>query len=449
MVYYIYDKRLVEVSKNIPNIGSRAAVVQSLISSYDLLSYCDICVAQEATDENLLSFHSSDYIDVLKRAHLSNDLEKLEDSEEIKDFNLGYDCPLFEKIYDFAKLITGSSLTAAKLLVSKVSEVKKKLTTNVIKNVRPRSYLRMKNCMTVPKQIDSYDLSSNLTIDEGEFSKNYDLKDENLTHIIDKSTTKKYETEITIESCNEPVVAVNWFGGWHHAQRDEAGGFCYVNDIVIAIQYLLKFSKRVLYVDLDVHHGNGVEDAFLFSSRVMTFSIHKFETGFYPATGSLNDVGKGNGKFYTVNVPLRSGITDEKYTTIFKDIFLKIMEKYQPNCIVVQCGADCLAGDPLGGFNLTPVGMGECLKLILSQKLPTLVLGGGGYNIVNTSKCWTYLMSIILDQPISNDIPDTPFLNLYGPDFQLEVTKSLRKDENSDEYLRHLLSVVLHNLDNL
>lgn len=109
----------------------------------------------------------------------------------------------------------------------------------------------------------------------------------------------------------------------------------------------------------------------------MTFSLHKFEPGFYPATGSLNNVGEGNGKFYTINVPLKSGITDENYFKIFERLFYKIIKKYQPHCIVVQCGADCLAGDPLGGFNMTPVGMGKCLRVILDEMLPTLVLGGG------------------------------------------------------------------------
>ncbi|EEB14146.1 histone deacetylase, putative [Pediculus humanus corporis] len=368
--YYILDEKLINVSKNIPNIENRALVSQSLISSYNLLSQCEVCKCEEATLEDLSSFHSFEYIEILKKIQNSSDLEDMMNCSEIADFNLGYDCPLFEGILDFVKLIAGSSLTAAKKLI------------------------------------------------------------------------KKYMQNIPI--------SINWFGGWHHAQRDEAGGFCYVNDIVIAIQYLLKFFKRILYIDLDVHHGNGVENAFIFSPRVLTFSIHKYEPGYFPSTGSIDDIGEGRGKFFTVNVPLKSGIKDDKYIKIFNVIFNKIIEKYKPDSIVVQCGADTLPEDPLGGFNVTPYGIGECLKSIINVKLPLLILGGGGYNIANTSKFWTYLTSLILNYPISNDIPpDDPFLTLYGPEYEIKINPSLRKDENDDDYIEKVTTSVLDNLNGL
>lgn len=115
----------------------------------------------------------------------------------------------------------------------------------------------------------------------------------------------------------------------------------------------------------------------MFSPRVFTLSFHQFETGFYPLTGSLDNIGKGNGTYYNVNVPLKSGITDERYVKLFKEIVPKILEKYNPLCFVIQCGADCLPGDPIGGFNITSKGLGKCLKIILDKKLPTLILGGG------------------------------------------------------------------------
>ena len=93
-------------------------------------------------------------------------------------------------------------------------------------------------------------------------------------------------------------VALNWAGGWHHARRDSASGFCYVNDIVLAIHRLQAAFKRVMYVDLDVHHGDGVEDAFSSTDKVMTLSIHKMETGFFPGTGACTDTGYGKGRFY-------------------------------------------------------------------------------------------------------------------------------------------------------
>ncbi|KAL0280656.1 UNVERIFIED_CONTAM: hypothetical protein PYX00_001882 [Menopon gallinae] len=242
-------------------------------------------------------------------------------------------------------------------------------------------------------------------------------------------------------------VAINWFGGWHHAQRDAAEGFCYVNDIVIAIQFLLKSFNRVLYIDLDVHHGNGVENAFVFSPRVLVLSLHKYETGFYPSTGSVDDIGLGNGKYHTVNVPLKDGITDAVYIRIFTTIFDKVFAKYKPECIVVQCGADSVAGDPLGGFNLTPLGLGHCLRLILNKNLPTLVLGGGGYNVPNVARCWTYLTSVILDCPLPNDIPDNSYFHLFGPDFELSLSPTLRKNENSEEYVQKIIDTLTTNLD--
>ena len=101
-------------------------------------------------------------------------------------------------------------------------------------------------------------------------------------------------------------IAINWGGGLHHAKRKEASGFCYVNDIVLAILELLKTHQRVLYIDTDVHHGDGVEEAFYTTDRVMTLSLHKFGE-FFPGTGHLKDVGVGRGKGYAVNVPLNNG----------------------------------------------------------------------------------------------------------------------------------------------
>ena len=93
-------------------------------------------------------------------------------------------------------------------------------------------------------------------------------------------------------------VAVNWSGGWHHARRDAAAGFCYVNDIVLAVHRLQAGFRRILYVDLDVHHGDGVEDAFSSTDKVLTLSIHKMEPGFFPGTGACNEVGFGKGRFH-------------------------------------------------------------------------------------------------------------------------------------------------------
>ncbi len=155
-------------------------------------------------------------------------------------------------------------------------------------------------------------------------------------------------------------ICINWAGGLHHAKKAEAEGFCYVNDIVLGILELLKYNDRVLYVDIDVHHGDGVEEAFYCSDRVMTVSFHKFGD-FFPGTGDLTAVGAKEGKFYSLNVPLRSGIDDQCYTELFKTIMGELVPKYRPSKIVMQCGADSLAWDRLGPLNLTLRGtVGNC-----------------------------------------------------------------------------------------
>ncbi|KAK7410453.1 hypothetical protein VNO78_01245 [Psophocarpus tetragonolobus] len=148
-------------------------------------------------------------------------------------------------------------------------------------------------------------------------------------------------------------IAINWAGGLHHAKKCEASGFCYINDLVLAILELLKYHARVLYIDIDVHHGDGIEEAFYFTDRVMTVSFHKYGDLFFPGTGDAKEIGEREGKFYAINVPLKDGIDDLSFTRLFKTIISKVVETYQPGVIILQSGADSLAGDRLGCFNLS------------------------------------------------------------------------------------------------
>ncbi|XP_077682161.1 histone deacetylase 8 isoform X3 [Eretmochelys imbricata] len=201
-------------------------------------------------------------------------------------------------------------------------------------------------------------------------------------------------------------VAINWPGGWHHAKKDEASGFCYLNDAVLGILRLRQKFDRILYIDLDLHHGDGVEDAFSFTSKVMTVSLHKFSPGFFPGTGDVSDIGLGKGRYYSVNVPIQDGIQDEKYYQICETVLKEVYMAFNPEAVVLQLGADTIAGDPMCSFNMTPVGIGKCLKYILQWQLATLILGGGGYNLANTARCWTYLTGVILGRTLPSEIPD-------------------------------------------
>lgn len=153
--------------------------------------------------------------------------------------------------------------------------------------------------------------------------------------------------------------------------------------------------QRVLYVDIDIHHGDGVEEAFYVTDRVMTVSFHKFGD-FFPGTGHIKDVGVASGKYYALNVPLNDGLNDDNFQSLFRPIMQKVMEVYQPDAVVLQCGADSLSGDRLGCFNLSVKGHADCLRFLRSFNVPLMVLGGGGYTIRNVARCWCYEVSLYL-----------------------------------------------------
>ncbi|ODQ64743.1 histone deacetylase [Nadsonia fulvescens var. elongata DSM 6958] len=240
-------------------------------------------------------------------------------------------------------------------------------------------------------------------------------------------------------------IAINYAGGLHHAKKSEASGFCYLNDIVLGIIELLRYHPRVLYIDTDVHHGDGVEEAFYTTDRVMTCSFHKYGE-FFPGTGELRDIGIGKGKNHAVNFPLRDGITDETYAAIFQPTIKAIMDWYQPTAVVLQCGGDSLSGDRLGCFNLSMNGHANNVAYVKSFGLPTLVVGGGGYTMRNVARTWTYETSILIDKDIPKDIPFNDYYEYYGPDYRLEVRPSNMQNANSREYLEKILSSVLENI---
>ncbi|XP_042456533.1 histone deacetylase 9 [Zingiber officinale] len=230
-------------------------------------------------------------------------------------------------------------------------------------------------------------------------------------------------------------IAINWAGGLHHAKKSSASGFCYINDLVLGILELLKYHARVLYIDIDVHHGDGVEEAFYFTDRVMTVSFHKYGDIFFPGTGDVKDIGEKEGKYYAINVPLKDGIDDASFTRLFKTIISKVVETYLPGVIVLQCGADSLAGDRLGCFNLSIEGHSECVRFVKKFNLPLLVTGGGGYTKENVARCWTVETGVLLDTELPNEIPDNDYIKYFAPDFTLKIPNGNMENLNSKSYL--------------
>ncbi|PXF41132.1 putative histone deacetylase 1-B [Gracilariopsis chorda] len=243
-------------------------------------------------------------------------------------------------------------------------------------------------------------------------------------------------------------IAINWAGGLHHAKKAEASGFCYINDCVLAILELLKVHSRVLYVDIDIHHGDGVEEAFYSTDRVMTASFHKFGD-YFPGTGDVFDIGIERGKYYSANFPLRDGIDDESYQMIFEPVMGRIMEWYQPSAIVLQCGADSLSGDRLGCFNLSLRGHAQCVDFFKRYDVPLLLLGGGGYTIRNVARCWAFETSKAVGSALPDQLPYNENYEFYGPEFRLHIVPSNMENHNSPTELHKTTMKIFENLRHL
>ncbi|MDP7264536.1 MAG: GNAT family N-acetyltransferase, partial [Candidatus Thermoplasmatota archaeon] len=183
-------------------------------------------------------------------------------------------------------------------------------------------------------------------------------------------------------------VVFNPLGGFHHASRNWAEGFCYVNDVIVAIDAFLAHGLRVAYIDIDAHHGNGVQSAYYKDDRVLTISLHQSGKTLYPWSGFENEIGEKKGRGYNINIPLPPGTDDESYEMVLDGIVTKAVTRFQPNVVVAVVGADTHKNDPLTDLNLTNNGMVEAIKRIRDYSNQLLMLGGGGYNVKSTSQAW-------------------------------------------------------------
>ncbi len=183
-------------------------------------------------------------------------------------------------------------------------------------------------------------------------------------------------------------MAFNPVGGLHHAAPDHASGFCYVNDIAIAVSDLISKGKRVAYLDIDAHHGNGVQDAFYQTDKVLTISLHESGETLYPGTGFEKEIGEGQGRGYNVNIPFRSGTDDEVYLFAFEAIVPRLMGGFKPDILVAQIGGDSHKDDPLANLNLTSNGYKRMFQAMNGFAPKLLALGGGGYNVFKTAALW-------------------------------------------------------------
>ncbi len=203
----------------------------------------------------------------------------------------------------------------------------------------------------------------------------------------------------------EGEIAFSIAGGLHHAMRSRACGFCFVNDPVIGILKLLNRGMRVAYVDIDAHHGDGVQSAFYETDQVLTISLHETGSTLFPGSGFEYEIGEGKGKGYSVNVPFPPFTDDESYLWAFEAIVPPLIKAFQPDVVVTQLGVDTFYNDPLTNLNLTMLGYEKVLRRMKGLVKRWVALGGGGYEISNVARAWTLAWAVMNGIELNEDLP--------------------------------------------
>ncbi len=200
-------------------------------------------------------------------------------------------------------------------------------------------------------------------------------------------------------------VAFNISGGLHHASAGHASGFCVFNDPALAIHYFLRQGMRVAYIDVDAHHGDGVQEAFFGDDRVLTISVHESGRYLFPGTGSVKELGQGRGKGYSVNLPLFPYSGDDVYLDAFRQVIPPLVRAFAPDVMVTQLGIDSYHSDPLTHLQLTTMGFVEIVREFAALEIPWLATGGGGYDLMAVARAWTLAYGVMLGVEWPNTLP--------------------------------------------
>jgi len=297
----------------------RLQMTYDLCRAYGLLDLVDMKLVETipATEEEILRFHKSDYIDVLKAA--SRGLMK-----ENYQYGLGPgDNPIFPGVWEWCLLQSGASLQCAKLVEEK--------------KVR---------------------------------------------------------------------IAFNIAGGLHHALYDRASGFCYLNDPVLAILHFVDRGYRVLYLDVDAHHGDGVQWAFYDDPRVLTVSFHQDGRTLFPGSGHVTEMGAKTGMGYSVNIPMLPGTDDDVFWQGFINVIPSLLDIFKPDVIVSQLGVDTFKDDPLTALELTTNGYCKVIDYLRENAPAWVALGGGGYNVDNVARAWTLAWAVMNKIELPDNMPE-------------------------------------------
>jgi acetoin utilization protein AcuC len=219
--------------------------------------------------------------------------------------------------------------------------------------------------------------------------------------VFERASTSVGGSIRAAELALEGRVAFHPAGGTHHGRPGRASGFCYFNDPVFAILALLDAGlERIVYVDLDAHHGDGVQDAFAADERVRTISIH--EAGRWPHTGAATDTGGGR----ACNLPVPRGLNDAELGLLMADVVLPLAGRDRPEAVVLTCGSDALAGDPLASMALSNGALWDAVEAAAALAPAAVVLGGGGYNPWTLARYWSGLWARLSRRPIPTRLPE-------------------------------------------
>lgn len=212
---------------------------------------------------------------------------------------------------------------------------------------------------------------------------------------------------------NECDVAFSYGGGLHHGGPDFASGFCVFNDCAVAIQWLVDQGQRVAYIDIDVHHGDGVQDAFYGTDQVLTISLHQDGRTLFPGTGFIEETGQGPGVGYSVNVPLPPLTFGTAYLRAFDAIVPTLIERFAPDVVVTQLGVDTHFRDPLASLALATQQHQQLFERLDGLAPRWLALGGGGYEIDVVPRSWSLAFAVMSGQQLPDRLP-TQYAGKYG-----------------------------------
>lgn len=257
--------------------------------------------------------------------------------------------------------------------------------------------------------------------------------------------------KMLIENKAEKVLQLG--GGLHHAHYSSAAGFCLYNDLALAIKEMTQNGMYVAYIDIDVHHGDGVQEIFYNDDKVMTISFHETGEYLFPGTGSIFELGNGAGKNLKLNVPLEPFTEGESYLEAVKKVAQTALSQFHPDAIVIQSGADAHFSDPLADLLLTTQDYEKLFRLLIElgnnfAKGKMLFTLGGGYSFEAASRIWTILYLVLSGKKIPKnlEIPEN-WRRRWSGILGVELPEFLHDRPNSYKAIPRKKEIEAHNRD--